>query len=223
MVFNVNVVNHTLPAVSVNVADAGQGINAPVTYEQIRQSLGISNYDVKEFFLYSTSFTQLSGVVNYNAYDSDGNRKIVNVVTALDPYQNATALNVDLNKLPCDVVLNGFSSVSTVILANSFLQINLRTERVTNSLGLNLTNFETMNKITNTEFFGEEDYGFSFEDIMATNREIAQENFGTLNFDGNGRNPKDTYKISAELDYGALLLAVGVGYATFLIYKKYKK
>lgn len=223
MVFNVNIVNHTLPAISVNVADAGQGINAPVTYEQIRQSLGISNYDVKEFFLYSTSFTQLSGVVNYNAYDSDGNRKIINVVTALDPYQNATALNIDLTKLPCAVILNGFSSVSTVILPNSYLQVNLKTQRVTNSLGLNLKNFDQINQLTNTDFFGETEYGSTIDDILATNREIAEENFGTLNFDGNGRNPKDTYKISSELDFVAILLAVGVGYATFMIYKKYKK
>jgi hypothetical protein len=221
MVFNAQVVNHTLPAISVNVADAGQGINAPVTYEQIRQSLGISNYDVKEFFLYSTSYTQLSGVVNYNSFDSDGNRKIVNVVNAIDPYQNTTALSVDLKNLPCHFLLNGFSSVSTIILPNSYLQVNLRSERISNSLGLNLTNFDTMNKITKTKFF--DDYGTSLEDVLATNREIEQENFGSLNFDGNGRNPKDTYRVSAELDYGALLLAVGVGYATFLIYKKYKK
>lgn len=223
MVFNVNVVNHTLPAVSVNVADAGQGINAPVTYEQIRQSLGISNYDVRQFFLYSTSYTQLVGVVNYNAYDSDGNRKIVNVVNAVDPYQNTTTLYVDLTKLPCPIILNGFSSVSTVMLPNSFLQVNLKTERVTNSLGLNLTNFDKINELTNTDFFGETEYGSTIADIMATNREIAQENFGTLNFDGGGVNPNTQYRIGATLDYGAILIAVGVGYATYYYYKKYYK
>lgn len=223
MVFNVNVVNHTLPAVSVNVADAGQGINAPVTYEQIRQSLGISIYDVREFFLYSTSYTQLVGVVNYNAYDTDGNRKIVNVVNAVDPYQNTTTLNVDLTKLPCAIILNGFSSVSTVMLPNSFLQVNLKTERVTNSLGLNLTNFDQLNDFTNTDFFGETEYGSTIADIMATNREIEQENFGTLNFDGGGVNPNTQYRIGATLDYGAILIAVGVGYATYYYYKKYYK
>ena len=223
MVFNVNVVNHTLPAVSVNVADAGQGINAPVTYEQIRQSLGISIYDVREFFLYSTSYTQLVGVVNYNAYDTDGNRKIVNVVNAVDPYQNTTTLNVDLTKLPCAIILNGFSSVSTVMLPNSFLQVNLKTERVTNSLGLNLTNFDQLNELTNTDFFGETEYGSTIADIMATNREIEQENFGTLNFDGGGVNPNTQYRIGATLDYGAILIAVGVGYATYYYYKKYYK
>jgi hypothetical protein len=223
MVFNVNVVNHTLPAVSVNVADAGQGINAPVTYEQIRQSLGISIYDVREFFLYSTSYTQLVGVVNYNAYDTDGNRKIVNVVNAVDPYQNTTTLNVDLTKLPCAIILNGFSSVSTVMLPNSFLQVNLKTERVTNSLGLNLTNFDQLNELTNTDFFGETEYGSTIADIMATNKEIEQENFGTLNFDGGGVNPNTQYRIGATLDYGAILIAVGVGYATYYYYKKYYK
>ena len=128
-----------------------------------------------------------------------------------------------MTKLPCAVILNGFSSVSTVILPNSYLQINLKTQRVTNSLGLNLTNFDQINQLTNTDFFGETEYGSTIDDILATNREIAEENFGTLNFDGNGRNPKDTYKISSELDFVAILLAVGVGYATFMIYKKYKK
>ena len=173
MLFNVNIINHIQPAISVSVADAGQGVdNAPVSYDQIRQSFGIANYDVKEFFLSANDYAQLTGVINYNQFTSDGNSTSVNVVNAVDPYQNTTNLNVDLSKLPIPIILDGFSNFSSNILPNSSLQIDLRTERVTNSFGFNLINFQTLNELTNTDFFGETEYDHSIANIMATNRQI---------------------------------------------------
>ena len=228
MVFNVNVINHTQPAISVNVADGGQGVdNQPVSYSQIRQSLGISNYNVKEFFLYASSYQQLAGTINYNSFDATGTSVTTNVVNAVDPYQNTTSLNVDLSKLPVPIILNGFSNFSSTILANSSLQINLRTERVTNSFGLNLSNFDSLNKLTQTEFFGVDEYGSSLDDIRATNKEIEQGNFEdesqVKNFYGGGVNPNIKYRIGAEIDWGALLIAAGISYASFYLFKKYYK
>jgi hypothetical protein len=227
MVFNVNVVNHVQAAISVSIADAGQGVdNAPVSYDQVRQSFGIANYDVKEFFLYATDYAQLTGVINYNQFTSDGNSRSVNVVNAIDPYQNTTTLKVDLSKLPIPIILDGFSNFSSNILPNSSLQINLKTERITNSYGFNLTNFQTINELTGNTFFGEDEFSHSIENILATNRQILEDNYeeeNIKNFDGGGVNPNTKYRIGAELDYGAILIAIGVGYATYYFYKKYYK
>ena len=56
MLFNANIVNHSTPAVSVQVADS-----SGVTYSQIKQSLGSQVYDVKGLYLYSENLNQLIG------------------------------------------------------------------------------------------------------------------------------------------------------------------
>lgn len=165
MVFNANIINHTLPAISVNS-------DSNVTYAQIKNSLGQQVYKVEEFYLYSTNFPQLIGLINYNIYDVSGNQDITNIVTTTDPYQGVNSLFVDLTQREKPVILNGNSNFSTTILPNTYLQFQLYNRRITNSFGMNLFNFKELEKITKTNFFN--NYGHPIEEIQAVNNEIMQ-------------------------------------------------
>lgn len=153
MIFNVNIINHTLPAISVKVADGGNGVGG-VTYKELKQSLGNQVYEVGCLYLYSDNERQLTGVINYNIYDVNGNANITNVVTAVDPYQNVNSLLVKLSdKVNSPIIFNGNSSVSTTILPNTYFQVKFLSDRITNKLGLINSNFAQMEQITNTDFF----------------------------------------------------------------------
>lgn len=153
MLFNVQIINHALPAVSVNVADKGNGVGG-VTYAELKQSLGQQTYDVGCLYLYSDNQTQLAGVINYNIFDSNGNAKVTNVVTTIDPYQFVGSLLVNLkDKVNIPIILNGNSSVSTQVLPNTFFQVKFLADRVNNKLGLINSNFSQMQEITGSTFF----------------------------------------------------------------------
>jgi hypothetical protein len=153
MLFNVQIINHALPAVSVNVADKGNGVGG-VTYAELKQSLGQQTYDVGCLYLYSDNQTQLAGVINYNIFDSNGNAKVTNVVTTIDPYQFVGSLLVNLkDKVNIPIILNGNSSVSTQVLPNTFFQVKFLADRVNNKLGLINSNFSQMQELTGSTFF----------------------------------------------------------------------
>lgn len=154
MVFNVQIINHTIPAISVIVADKGNGISNGATYAEVKQSLGQQTYDVGCLYLYSDNQTQLAGVINYNIFDVNGNAKVTNVVTTIDPYQHANSLLVTLkDKVNIPIILNGNSSVSTTVLPNTFFQVKFLADRVTNKLGLVNSNFTQMEELTGSKFF----------------------------------------------------------------------
>ena len=92
-VFNVQILNNS-PALIIEVQDSGV---PSVTYSQVKNSLGQYVYLVEAFYLYSTVPQQLTGVVNYNRYDADGNKIVTNIATTVDPYQdNNLSIVVDL-------------------------------------------------------------------------------------------------------------------------------
>jgi len=177
MVFNAVIINHTTPAVSVQVADS-----SGVTYNQVKQSLGNQVYDVQGFYLYSPNLSQLIGTIQYQRYNSTGEQDITNIATVVNPYQDANSLIVDLGKTAIPIILNGQSSVSTTILPQTSLQLKFLSKRVTNSFGMNLNNFKDMQRITNTEFF--DNYGnSSIEEIQATNYALKN-SISKKSFDG---------------------------------------
>ena len=153
MVFNVQIINHAVPAISVSVADGGNGVGG-VTYAELKQSLGQQFYDVGCLYLYSDNSQQLSGVINYNIYDVNGNAKVTNVVTTIDPYQFVGSLLINIkDKVNIPIILNGNSSVSTTVLPNTYFQVKFLADRVTNKLGLVNSNFTQMEELTGTKFF----------------------------------------------------------------------
>lgn len=167
MIFNAVIINHTTPAVSVQVADS-----SGVTYNQIKQSLGNQVYEVQGFYLYSDNTRQLIGTIQYQRYDSTGMQDITNIATVVNPYQDVNSLIVSLDKTTVPIVLNGQSSVATTILAQTYLQLKFLAKRVTNSFGMNLNNFRDMQRITNTKFF--DNYGATIDEIQATNKELKE-------------------------------------------------
>jgi len=167
MIFSAVIVNHSTPAVSVQVADS-----SGVTYNQIKQSLGSQVYDVKGLYLYSPNTSQLIGTIKYQRYDSTGNQDITSIATIINPYQNIGSLLVDLSKVVnVPIVLNGNSSLSTTIYPQTYVQVKFLSSRITNSFGQNLSNLKDMQRITNTEFF--ENYGNPIKNIQITKNEIA--------------------------------------------------
>jgi len=167
MIFTPTIINNTLPAVSVIVADSGV---PSVTYNQIRNSLGSYVYNVEGLYLYSTNINQINGVIQYQRFYSTGNQNYTSIVTVIDPYQLESALNVDLTNSETMFILNGNSSLSATILANTYIQVKLITKRITNSFGKNLIAFKEMEEIfRKPNFF--KSYG-DIEDILETNNEI---------------------------------------------------
>jgi len=174
LIFNATIVNHSNPAVSVQVADAGG-----VTYSQIKQSLGSQVYNVNQLYLFSPNTSQLIGTIKYQIYDSTGNQNITNIATTVNPYQNIGSLLIDLkDKINLPVILNGNSSLSTTIAPQTYLQVMFITSRITNAFGQGLANFMDIERVTNTNFF--EDYGSPMNELQVSKKDLAvniQKNF----------------------------------------------
>lgn len=150
MIFAPTIIQNTLPQVSVTASDSG---NPPITYNQIKQSLGSQVYNIDGFYLYSTILNQLIGVIKYNRYDVNGNTDVRNIVTTIDPYQDTNALYKDLTKSNFGFILNGNSTVSTNILPQSYNILRLFTRRTTSSMGLNQYNFSQMEDIFKQHYY----------------------------------------------------------------------
>lgn len=170
-VFPVQIINNTIPSLSVEVADSGV---PPVTYQQVKQSLGSQVYKINELYLYSQNINQLLGVIQYQRFDSDGNQTYSSIATTIDPYSgNAIAITIDLKKYEDNFILNGNSSFSATILPNTYLQIKFWANRITNSFGRNFENFQQIEKDANKPYFFN-NYGSLIKDIRETNVEIEK-------------------------------------------------
>lgn len=150
--FAVNIVAHTLPAVSVIIADSGV---PSLSYAQLRNSIGHDVYNINGLYIYSSNLKQLTGIIQYNMYDTDGNQRFKSITTAVDAYQHTTSLNVDLKNFDSSLILNGNSNLSTTILAGTYVQLGLHCTRVRNSDGLDVNNFELMQQVFRADFFTE--------------------------------------------------------------------
>ena len=82
--FSPTVTVQSTPAVSVT----SSGSSTP-SYEQVRRSLGDNVYNAYEVYLASQFLQQISGVLQFNKYDSNGN--ILKVETS----SNGTIWNID--------------------------------------------------------------------------------------------------------------------------------
>ena len=221
MVLNATIINHTAPAVSVVVADNVGN----VTYNQLRNSLGNQVYDVQGLYLYSQNASQLIGVINYNIYQSTGDKDVTNIVTTVDPYQFSGSIIVDLkDKVNSPIILNGQSSVSTAILPNTYLQIKFLAERTTNSFGMNLQNFNEMQKITNTKFF--ENYGETSLQEIIDNGKLSTENVGipvAEIIEESKEKVEQKVEVSKKGNYNNSAFLVGIALIfSYIIYKSVK-
>ena len=211
MIFVPAIINNTLPQVSVTIADSG---NPAVTYAQVKNSLGNQVYKIDAFYLFSTSFNQLIGAIQYQRYDVSGNQDYKSITTTVDPYQFSNAIEVDLTKYETSFILNGNSTLSAIILPNTFLQIKLYCRRVTNSFG-NMTNFKDIEEIFRPRFYTKY---IGFE----TNGKLDILN-KTLPFDGNNNatdNTNDVLKKEQHDNTLAVLSFAAFSVGLYLFVKK---
>lgn len=170
-VFPVQILNNTIPALTIEVADSGV---PPVTYQQVKQSLGAQVYKILELYLYSLNMNQLLGVIQYQRFDSDGNQRFSSIATTIDPYDgNSVATAINLRNYEEDFILNGNSSFQTTILPNTYVQVKFWAERITNEFSRNLNNFAQIEVDANKpNFFN--NYGALLPEIRETNLEIEK-------------------------------------------------
>ena len=220
MIFVPTIVNHTQPQVSVVAADSGV---PPITYNQIKQSLGNQVYNVEEFYLFSTSLNQLLGTIQYNRYDVSGNQNYTTIATTVDPYQNQTAIFKKIDDYNDMFILNGNSSFATTILPLTYLQIKFISKRVTNSFGRNLTTFAEFEKIfRKPNFFN--NYGSSISAIQETNKEI-EDSIGSRNkksLEGDNKVSNEIKIHKEDNSFSLLILSAVAGFIAFKLIKKNK-
>lgn len=170
MLFNVEIVNHATPALSVVNADDG----AAVTYNQIKQSLGQQIYNIEGIYIYSENINQLVGPIQYQRYNADGTQYYQSIVTAVDPYAaNAVALNIDTTKYDQPFIFNGNSSFQADIQPNTAVQVKFYSTRITNSFGKNLDNFKDIEIAANKPNFYD-NLGDTLSNIQKTDVPIEQ-------------------------------------------------
>jgi hypothetical protein len=167
------------PAIQVGVenstvTDASGIVIEPITYNEVKNSLGQQNFLVDGFYIYSENQNQLSSVIQYNSRNSTGSQDIRNVVTQIDPFQVVPSLLVDLKNTGYDLILDGNSNIGTTILANSSLQLKFLAKRISSSFGGNYNNFQMMQRSTRTKFF-EDTYGAPLEAIQKRNLEVESD------------------------------------------------
>jgi hypothetical protein len=164
MIFAATIINHTLPQVSVVNADSGV---PPITYSQIKYSLGQYVYNIESYYLQSPNLRQLIGTVQYNRYDVNGDKSFTTIPTTVDPYQASSAIVGDLQQSDTYFILNGNSSLATTVLPLTTLELTLYCKRITNSFGANLNSFKIMEEIFRKPNFFKQ-YG-DMEEIQKTN------------------------------------------------------
>jgi len=164
MVIPAIVINHATPAISVVNQDSGV---PPVTYNQIKQSLGAQVYKVTGLNMYSTNINQLMGNIQYQIFDSAGNQNYTSITNTIDPYAgNVVSIDVDLSRYTANFILNGNSSLATTILPLTNLKVQFYTSRITNAFGDNLENFKQIEVDANKPHFYN-NYGSDISDIQS--------------------------------------------------------
>jgi len=169
MIFAPTIIIHTLPQVSVKNSDSGV---PPISYKQIKYSLGQYVYNIESYYMQSTNLRQLIGTVQYYRYDVNGDKSYTTIPTTVDPYQSANAIVGDLKKSYSYFILNGNSSLSTTVLPLTTINLTLHCKRIENSFGANLNSFKIMEEIFRKPNFFKQ-YG-DIEEIKKTNEAVKK-------------------------------------------------
>lgn len=101
------------------------------TYEQIINSMGSYVYGIDSLYIKTNSSSQLLETLKFLQYDSNGTLKAFSQVTPVSPYQYQNSAIFELTKE--NVVLNGRVSLSTKILPNEEIFLNLYVDELKNS------------------------------------------------------------------------------------------
>lgn len=100
------------------------------SYEQIINSMGSFVYGVDSMYVQSNSTQQVLEPILFSQYDVNGTREAYSQITTVDPYQYQSSITFDLARQ--NVVLNGRTTLNTLMLPNEFLRMNLYTSNLSN-------------------------------------------------------------------------------------------
>lgn len=121
--FSPSVTVQSTPAVLVT----SSGSSTP-SYEEVRRSLGDNVYNAYEVYLASGLLQQISGVLQFNKYDSNGNITNYDIVPFVSPYQKQKTLFFGLNSR--ETVIDGRNTFQFTLLPNSTLNFKVFMEHV---------------------------------------------------------------------------------------------
>jgi len=144
MIFNAIKITHPVPQLSVVNADSS---SIPITYPQIKQSLGNDIYNVDAFYIYSPNVNQLQGQIQYVRFDASGNQVVKSLITTVDPYNFGVSIVQKVDQNSTLFILHGNSNFSTTVLPSTGLQVKFFSRRVSTSLIRGANNFEILERI----------------------------------------------------------------------------
>ena len=128
------------------------------SYEQIINSMGSFVYGVDSMYVQSNSTQQVLEPILFSQYDVNGTREAYSQITAIDPYQYQSSITFDLARQ--NVVLNGRTTLNTLMLPNEFLRMNLYTSNLSNKAILG-----------GKDIFQEDDFYYDYTEIIDDEKE----------------------------------------------------
>ena len=125
--------------VSPNVILNSPGITVQavggVTYEELINALGSFNFRVDSIKINALQMNQVHQILQYDHYNSNGNRMKLSVVPNIDPYQSQPAINIETREH--DIILDGRSSINFDVMPNENILMILHTEEISLTQMLN--------------------------------------------------------------------------------------
>jgi len=123
-----------------------------VTYSQILASLGTMVYGSEFIYMASDSYLSIIQTFSYVHFSANGNRIQTFLPFTLDPYQAASSIYYETN--PDEIILDGFSSLSFTLKANSTIYFKMYTLVSSNSLQLNELHDDAFQDLEKLQGFG---------------------------------------------------------------------
>ena len=157
MSFSPIIIPNSTPIVSItpstsvgsfsNITPAGG-----VSYSQILASLGTMVYGSEFIYLASDTFQQVGQIFAYAHFNANGDRIETSLPFTIDPYQDQPSIYYETN--PKEIILDGFSSLSFTLNANSILYFKIYTNVSSMSMRLNELHYDNFQDLENIQGFG---------------------------------------------------------------------
>jgi hypothetical protein len=137
---------------SLSTSTSASVSSPQVTYSQILASLGTMVYGGEFIYLASDTFQQVGQIFAYVHFNSNGDRIETSLPFTIDPYQDQPTIYYETN--PKEIILDGFSSLSFTLNANSTLYFKIYTVVSSMSMRLNELHYDNFQDLERIEGFG---------------------------------------------------------------------
>lgn len=188
MIFTAQKIIHTQPQLSVVNADTS---SIPITYPQIKQSLGSDIYNVQTLYIYSDNINQLQGQIQYVRFDASGKQTIKSIITTVDPYTTGVSLYKNVEQPGSFFILNGNSNFSSSILPQTDVQIKFFGQRTTSSFVRGTNNFVILENVFRLKGFNEKVNNYNLNQYVLTDKYDAEDISKNENFTDNNIGNED--------------------------------